>query len=273
MAAASLATSWALAGEAAEPKRSEQYGATRLDFPVPGGRGFVLLPTSRAPDGPRPWLWYAPTIGGYPNASNAWLLTRLLDKGFAVAGVDVGESFGSPRGTQAFDAFYRHVVKEYGLSPRACLLPQSRGGLMLYNWAATGDNAARVQCIGGIYPVCDLRSYPGLARASPAYGMTEQELRQRLAEHNPLDRLAPLATAGVPILHLHGDADKVVPLEANSAELARRYQALGGKMELLVVPGQGHAEIPAYFQSQPLLDFFLSHGLRSGKPGGSEQER
>jgi pimeloyl-ACP methyl ester carboxylesterase len=253
-------------GERPKPRRSVQYGATRLDFQGPWGRGFVILPARRAAPGPMPWVWYAPTIGGHPNTRNGWLLTRLLDKGFAVCGVNVGESHGSPRGTRAFDAFYGHVVKEYGLSPKPCLLPQSRGGLMLYNWATTGGNAQRVRCIGGIYPVCDLRSYPGLARAARAYGMTERELRERLKEHNPIDRLAPLARAGVPVLHLHGDADKVVPLEANSAELAHRYRALGGKVRLIVIQGQGHAEVPAYFQSQALLDFFLSHGLRAASP-------
>lgn len=260
-------------GEESKPKRSMQYGATRLDFRVPGGRGFIIVPKRKAGDGRRPWVWYAPTIGAHPNANNGWLLTRLLERGFAVGGIGVGESYGSPKGTRAFDAFYSHVVREYGLSPRACLLAQSRGGLMLYNWATSGENATRVQCIGGIYPVCDLRSYPGLARASRAYGMTERELRSHLQEHNPIDRLAPLATAGVPILHLHGDADKVVPLEANSAELARRYHALGGKMKLIVIKGQGHAEVPAYFQSKALLDFFLSQGLGTGKASGARDQR
>lgn len=256
--AAALAAASGLAAAEAEPKRSQQYGGTRLDFRVAGKRAFVILPKERAAGGP--WLWYAPTIGAHPNRRNGWLFARLLAKGFAVGGVDVGESFGSPKGTQAFDAFYRHVVAEHRLSARVCLLAQSRGGLMLYNWAAAGDNAARTACVAGIYPVCDLRSYPGLRRAAPAYGMTEGELRGKLADHNPLDRLAPLAKARVPILHLHGDADKVVPLEANSAELARRYKALGGEMKLIVVPGKGHAEVPEFFESTELLHFLLKHG-------------
>ena len=255
-------TATIVSGATRQPRRSRQYGATRLDFGVPGGRGFVILPAAKAADGLRPWVWYAPTVGSYPNVRNGWLLTRLLAKGFAICGMNVGESHGSPKGTRAFDAFYEHVVKAYGLSPKACLLPQSRGGLMLYNWAATGDNATRVQCIGGIYPVCDLRSWPGLVGATRAYGMSKEQLRERLKEFNPIDRLAPLARANVPILHLHGDADKVVPLAANSAELARRYKALGGQIELIAVKGQGHAEVPAFFHSQRLLEFFLTHGLR-----------
>jgi dipeptidyl aminopeptidase/acylaminoacyl peptidase len=144
-------------------------------------------------------------------------------------------------------------VREYKLEPKARLLAQSRGGLMLYNWAA--ENPDKVRCILGIYPVCDLRSYPGLEKAAGAYGMTPAKLEKQLAQHNPIDRLEPLAKAGVPILHIHGDADRVVPLDKNSQVVLDRYQALGGTMKLIVVPGKGHAEIPEYFREPQLLHF------------------
>ena len=184
-------------------------------------------------------------------------MTRLLDRGFAIAGIDVGESYGNPQGRAAYDALHQVLTRDFGLSPRACLLPQSRGGLMLYNWAA--EHPDRVACIGGIYTVCDLASYPGLDRAAKAYGMPAEQFRDHLAEHNPIDRLKPLADAKVPIFHIHGDADRIVPLERNSAELIKRYKALGGPGELLIIPGWGHAEVDAFFQSQRLLDFFFSH--------------
>jgi hypothetical protein len=41
--------------------------------------------------------------------------------------------------------------------------------------------------------------------------------------------LAPLAAARVPILHIHGDSEKLITLEDHTAELARRYRALGGE--------------------------------------------
>ena len=80
------------------------------------------------------------------------------------------------------------------MSDRACLLARSRGGLMLYNWAAEHPQA--VACIAGVYPVCDLRSWPGLEKACGAYGMTAEQLRKVLRDHNPIDRLAPLADLG-----------------------------------------------------------------------------
>jgi predicted esterase len=84
-------------------------------------------------------------------------------------------------------------------------------------------------------------------------------LEAHLADHNPIQRLAPLAQAGVPILHIHGDADTVVPLEKNAGELARRYRALGGEVRLIVVPGKGHQVCDEFFHCQELVDFVAKH--------------
>ena len=245
---------------------SKEYGATRFDFVVPGGKGFVIKPDRAGPPGPRRWLWYAPTfvtatpdIGRYPNISLTWLFTRLLEKGIWIGGVDVGESWGNSRGRKAYTRFYHDVHKRYGLSPRPCLLAQSRGGMMLYNWAV--EHPHDIDCIVGIYPVTNLAGWPDLGgeKILKAYGMSEAELRKHLGKNNPIDRLAPLARAHVPILHLHGDADKVVPLDQNTTEFARRYKALGGQMDVDVIHGKGHEEVPEFFQSQRLLDFLLRY--------------
>jgi pimeloyl-ACP methyl ester carboxylesterase len=88
--------------------------------------------------------------------------------------------------------------------------------------------------------------------------MTEAELTAQLAQHNPIDRLAPLAKAKVPIFHIHGDSDVVVPLKDNSGELAKRYRELGGAIELVVPPGQGHNMWQGFFQCQQLVDFVIA---------------
>lgn len=243
----------------ASVQETVRYGSRCLELQIGDVQGFVILPTAPAADGSKPWVWYAPSYWmEYPNERMTWLFSRLLKQGFAVCGTNVGDSFGSPQSRKIYSQFYEHVVQEYGLSPNVCLLPQSRGGLMFYNWAA--ENPEKVACIGGIYPVCDLTSYPGLGATAAAYGLTEAELSGNLAQHNPIERLAPLAKAKVPILHLHGDKDDVVPLERNSGLLIQRYRALGGPGELAVIRGQGHAEIPEFFESEKLLAFFLRQG-------------
>jgi len=244
---------------AADGKLDEKFGAKRTIVEVGKHKGFVIQPAKLESKDARPWVWYAPTIGGHPNENNGWALRKLLDRGFFVCGVDVGESYGSPDGRKVFTDFYQHVVREFKLEPKARMLAQSRGGLMIYNWAA--ENPDKVRCILGIYPVCDLRSYPGLKQAAPAYGLKPEELEKQLAEHNPVDRLKTLAKAGVPILHIHGDVDKVVPLEPNSKTVSDRYGELGGKMTLIVVAGKGHAEIPEFFQEPRLVQFLLDGGF------------
>ena len=166
------------------------------------------------------------------------MFQRFLDAGIAIAGVDAGESYGSPTGRRIYASLYAELVEKRGLSKRPVLLARSRGGLMLYGWAA--EHPESVAGIAGIYPVCNLRSYPGLAKACGAFRMTEAQLAKSLRKHNPIDRLAPLAKAGVPIFHIHGDRDRVVPLSDNSGELHRRYRKLGGTMTLRTVEGQGH---------------------------------
>ncbi|MFC1573979.1 alpha/beta hydrolase family protein, partial [Candidatus Latescibacterota bacterium] len=186
-----------------------------------------------------------------------WMIQKFLNAGIAIAGIDVGESYGSPDGRALYSAFYKELVEKRGFSGKACLLARSRGGLMLYNWAV--EHPASVACIAGIYPVCSLRSYPGLAKAWGAYGMTEVQLASKLTEHNPVDRLEPLAKALVPIYHIHGDSDTVVPLEQNSAEVARRYRGYGGEMTLRVIEGQGHNMWKGWFQCQELVDFVIAN--------------
>ena len=226
-------------------------------FTVEGQTAFLILPEKTRPRNPIPWVWYAPTLSGLPGEYEKWMFEKFLDNGIAIAGVDVGESYGSPNGTAIYSALYKELVEKRGLAKQACLLARSRGGLMLYNWAA--ENPASVACIAGIYPVSNLSSYPGLGRACAAYGMTEVQLSEKLTEYNPIDRLAPLARAKVPIFHIHGDSDTVVPLDKNSGELKKRYDKLGGEMTLEIVKGQGHNLWPGWFHSQKLVEFVITH--------------
>ena len=97
---------------------SEQYGAKRTNIEIGKYKGFILHPAKPAAECATPWIWYAPTIGSHPNQSNEWILRKLLDRGFYVGGIDVGESYGSAAGRKAFSDFYAHVVDGSSLKPR-----------------------------------------------------------------------------------------------------------------------------------------------------------
>jgi hypothetical protein len=226
-------------------------------FKLNGSDAFVILPKgARNAKADIPWVWYAPTLNGLPSKAEQWMFQRFLESGIAIAGIDVGESFGSPTGRKKYTGFYNYLATSRKFSDKPCLLARSRGGLMLYSWAA--ENPQAVSGIAGIYPVCNIASYPGIDRACGAYELTAEQLKADLSKHNPIDRLASLAKANVPIFHIHGDEDNVVPLQDNSALVAKRYRELGGEMELEVVEGQGHNMWNGWFQSEKLVAFVCS---------------
>ena len=241
---------------AQDAKKAKKLPLPGTQFQVAGSNAFLISPEKETIN-PKPWVWYAPTLLPYPGPEEKWMIEKFLSAGISIAGIDVGESYGSPKGRATFSEFYLEMTKNRNFSPKPALLGRSRGGLMLYNWAA--ENASSVGCVAGIYPVCDVSSWPGLEKAAPAYGLTAEELKKKLKENNPVDRLAPLARAGVPIFHIHGDSDVVVPLEANSGTVANRYKELGGKMTLVVPKGQGHNMWRGFFECQELVDFIISN--------------
>ena len=70
----------------------------------------------------------------------------------------------------------------------------------------------------------------------------------------------------MPIFHIHGDTDAVVPLKDNSGEVANQYEKLGGKMELKVAKRQGHNLWDGFFQCQELVDFVLARSAPAKRP-------
>lgn len=256
---------------AAEETKSTNDASPMKELPLPGevflvdGATAFVVPAKASTKKERmPWVWYAPTLPGLPSKSEVWMFEKFMAAGIAIAGIDVGESFGSPAGRANYSALYRTLVEERGMSRKPILLARSRGGLMLYSWAC--DNPDKVGGIAGIYPVCSIASYPGVDKAASAYEMTAAQLQEALTLHNPVDRLEPLAKAKVPLFAIHGDVDAVVPLGLNSGAVADRYKALGGKMELVVPKGQGHNMWSGFFECQELVDFVLRHARSESKP-------
>ena len=235
-----------------EPVVSERYGHSCYELKISGSDAFIIM--SEKSDGR--WVWYAPTFtDAYPGSIHAWLFERILQNGMAIAGIDVGESYGNKNGRAIFSRFYSYLIEKYPLRSRAVLLAQSRGGLMLYNWAI--ENPCFVDRIAGIYTVCDIRSYPGIDIAAMAYKVTVQEMEKKLEQNNPIDRLGSLISNKIRICHLHGDSDKTVPIEQNSGKLVSKYKELGGDGRLITIRGAGHEEINEFFKCKELLHFII----------------
>lgn len=227
-------------------------------FEVAGKEAFIFLPAANgSPTGPKPWILYSPTLPSYPDKAEQWMHEQFVAAGVAVAGVDTGESFGSPAALEAAEALHAEMVRR-GYSRKPALLGRSRGGLWASAWAIAHPELTAG--VGGIYPVYDWRTYPGIAKAAPAYGLTADELAAQAATLCPIERIDVAARAGVPFCIIHGDDDKIVPLDRNSAELKKRYEAVGkgDLVQLIVAEGQGHSFWEGFFHCQPLVDFLIA---------------
>lgn len=230
----------------------------RLDFKLFGKDCIVVKPESPHPS--RLWIWRARFWGVEPQTE-----IELLKRGFHLIYIDVSNLFGSPKAVSLWNRFYQFVTAKYDLNPKAVLEGFSRGGLIVYNWAS--ENADKVFCIYADAPVCDIKSWPAklgksegsvecLEKCLEAYEMSLEELKDY--RKNPVDNLEPLAKANIPILHVCGDADTVVPMSENTDILIKRYRELGGNIELISKKGVEHhphsLEDPA-----PIVNFILKH--------------
>ncbi len=226
---------------------------------IDGKQAFVFLPAEEKRTQPQPWIMYSPTLlPQYPDTHEKWMHKQFLAAGIAVAGIDAGEAYGSPQGCDALDSLYEKLVKQKGFAAKPCLLGRSRGGLWASSWAIR--NPSKVAGLAGIYPVFDLTTYPGVAKASAAYGLTAEQLSQQLDKHNPIRNAAKLAEAKIPVFLIHGAIDTVVPLKENSARLQTVYTEAGQEklLNLLVIEDQGHNFWPGFFNCQELVDFAIS---------------
>jgi len=227
-------------------------------FEIEGSKAYLYAAPQPAKG--MPWIWYAPVIkGDVIIVRHRLYYDAFMKAGIAVAGFDLGEVRGAPGSTARFTPFYDAMVKR-GYSSKPILLGQSRGGLMTLAWAFR--NPDKVKAWAGIYPVCNLASYPLKSSKKETladFAMTEEALVARLGEFNPVSNLGALAARKVPMFSVQGDKDGTVPLEDNTGLLKQRYEAAGGRCEVKIIPGGGHEITPAFFECQELIDFILKH--------------
>ena len=275
--AAMVASSYCQADAPSAPgsfpgKKSVWNGFDRYDFELNGRQALVVTPKQVASG--KPWIWRARFFGHEPAVDLA-----LLSRGFHLVYIDVAELFGNPQAVGHFDAFYQFLTEKHGLAKKPALEGLSRGGLIIFNWAAANPN--KVACIYADAPVCDIKSWPGgLGKGTGsthawslclmAWNLTaEQALTFK---GNPIDHLKPIAQADVPLLHVCGGADRVVPLDENTRVLEARYKKLGGRIDVIVKPDCGHHP-HSLKDPTPIIQFILKHTGHLGSATADAAEK
>lgn len=233
-------------------------GFEQRKFVVDGRDCLLVLP--HTPAAGKPWIWRTEFFGHEPQADLA-----LLSNGFHAAYMNVQNMYGAPVALDHMDKFYAHLTKEFGLSPKTVLEGFSRGGLFAFNWAAR--NPDKVAAVYADAPVLDFKSWPGgkgkgkgsagdWKRCLDVYGLTEEQaLAYKL---NPVDNLAAMAKAKIPILSVCGEADKTVPIDENTRLAEKRYKELGGLFEVIAKPNCDHHP-HSLKDPKPIVEFVLRH--------------
>ncbi len=234
-------------------RNGEWNGGDRYDFSFEGRHVTVVAPKQVASGSP--WIWRPAFFDAFPSVDKA-----LLDQGFHVVYLDVTHCYGNPRAVALGTEFYNYMTSRYGLSSKVTLEGFSRGGLYALNWAI--KNADKVACLYLDAPVCNVFSWPGRKDKAlwsdllKEWNTTDEAMES--FQGNPIDNLSPLAKAGIPIISVCGDVDKVVPFKENMDVVRSRYLAMGGTVEVILKPDADHH--PHSLENpQPVVDFIVRH--------------
>jgi pimeloyl-ACP methyl ester carboxylesterase len=190
----------------------------RYEFSVQGTpmTTMVIAPSTAAAG--TPWVYRAGFV-----FRDAKVDQELLAKGFHIVTGPVGVSFA----VKDWDTAYGYLTGR-GFSRKPAMEGTGGGAGEVYAWAI--ENPDKVACVYAENP----------------------RMHSALAKTQPLDNLAPLAKANVPLLHVCGSLDPW--FKDNTLEVERRYKKLGGKIQVIVKQGEGHYPL-APQDPAPVVDF------------------
>jgi hypothetical protein len=182
----------------------------------------IVVPKNPAPG--KPWVFRANAI-----VANATVDLALLAKGYYIVTPPLTAQSGMVQ--QQWDETYKLMV-DNGFSKTPTMEATGAKGGEIYAWAIANPDK-----VSSIY-----------ARNPSMHSL--------MSKSDPIDNLAPLAKAGVPILHDCGSLDPW--LNSQTRVVEKRYKELGGDISVLLREGEGRFPLsPA--DPKAAVDFILSH--------------
>ena len=226
----------------------------KIKLPKSGANARLVIPHTATKG--QPWIWRARFWGHQPALDLA-----LLDRGYHLAFVDVGNLYGNETAMARGEELYEILTTQFQLGPKPILEGMSRGGLFIFNFAAKHPD--KVTAIYGDNPVCNFLSWPGgingklskvdYDRCLKAYGITaaESKTHPQITHPNFARKLQ-----GIPIALVIGTADTVVPPTENAKPLAANLSKIDSPVKIWHKPGLGHHP-HGLSPVEPLLRFLL----------------
>ena len=195
----------------------------RYEFELAGVEGFITIIVPATAAAGKPWVYRAGFV-----ERDAIVDLALLAKGFHIVVGPVPFGTDGPV-LQSWNAVYKHLT-DYGFSKKPVMEGAGRAAGEVYAWAT--ENADKVSCIYAENPV----------------------LRCHMSKTQPLDHLGPLASAGVPLLHVCGSLDSA--LDDNTRVAEKRYKDFGGQITVILKEGEGHYPL-APKDLPPIVKFII----------------
>jgi hypothetical protein len=211
------------------PWFSDSYDRYEFKPDSVSGTVAVIAPKTAAPG--KPWVFRAEFV-----TRDAVVDLALLHKGFHIVTAP-GPTNTDGTDLQQWNAVYKYLIG-HGFSTKPVMEGAGRPAGEAYAWAIA--NPDKVSCIYGENPV----------------------LRSNMSKMQPLDNLAPLANAGVHLLHVCGSLDPWLKSQTRVAE--KRYKEHGGQINIIMKEGEGHYPLSPK-EPQPIVDFILKRVSASSR--------
>jgi hypothetical protein len=196
----------------------------RYSFGLEGVEGSINVIVPKTIAAGSPWVFRADHVD-----RDATVDVALLEAGFHIVTGPVPYNADGPS-LKSWNAVYDLLIR-HGFSRKPVLAGAGGAAGEAYAWAIA--NPGKVSCLYGENPV----------------------LRCTMTKAQPLDNLAALARASVPILHVCGSLDPMLKSQTREAE--KRYRDLGGSMTVLVQEGARHYPTAPY-DPKPVVDFVVA---------------
>jgi hypothetical protein len=200
----------------------------RYEFQLPNVEPYttVIAPKSAATG--NPWVFRAGFV-----KRDALVDLALLARGFHIVVGPVPYNADGPQ-LEQWNSVYRHLI-DHGFAKRPVMEGEGEGAGEAYAWAIA--NPDKVSCIYAENPI----------------------MRSHMSNAPLLDRLEPLAKAGVPLFHVCGSLDPW--LKENTRIVEKRYQELAGRITVVIDEGKGHYPLEPK-DPQSALNFITKNAAR-----------
>ncbi|MDB6016961.1 MAG: hypothetical protein JWR19_1450 [Pedosphaera sp.] len=205
------------------PLFTECYDRYEVEFPGVSAFTTIIVPKKAAPG--NPWVFRANFVN-----RDAVLDQALLAKGFHIVTGAVPFDADGPQ-LEQWNTIYKQLT-DHGFSKKPVMEGDGGAAGEAYAWAIA--NPGKVSCIYAENPV----------------------MHSNMAKIQPLEDLAPLAKAGVPLLHVCGGLDPW--LTNNTSVVGKKYKELDGKIQIIINKDEGHYLLTAP-DPKPVVDFIIAN--------------